>query len=155
MVDSVRLTLAEGRDLALRGLVRSGVSPENAGSIADVMVTAERDSCQSHGLFRMPGFCGCVLSGRVDGAATPEVIDAAPGAVRVDAKRGFAAPAIAAGMPLLIEKAHAQGIAAMAITRSYHFSTLWCDVEHLAEQGLAGFAFVNSRAFVAHSGGMR
>jgi delta1-piperideine-2-carboxylate reductase len=155
LVDTIRLSLMEGHDLAMRGLVRSGISSKNARAIADVMMSAERDACQSHGLFRMPGFCSCVLSGRVDGAALPVIEDVAPGALRVNAQKGFAAPAIEAGMPHLVKKARTQGIAAMAVTRSYHYSTLWCDVEHLAEQGLVGFAFVNSRAFVAHTGGVR
>ncbi|MBT5809096.1 MAG: Ldh family oxidoreductase [Rhodospirillaceae bacterium] len=154
-MSDVRLTLAEGHALAMRGLTQSGVSPENALPIANVMMSAERDACQSHGLFRMPGFCTGVLSGRIDGKARPSVEDAAPGVVRVDAHRGYAAPAIELGMPVLIEKARTQGVASMAISRSHHFSTLWCDVEHLAEHGLVGFAFVNSQSFVAHPGGVR
>ena len=154
-MSDVRLSLAEGHALAMRGLTHSGVSPENAAPIADVMMSAERDACQSHGLFRMPGFCTGVLSGRIEGRASPSVEDAAPGVVRVDAHGGYAAPAIAVGMPMLIEKARAQGIASMAVIRSHHFSTLWCDVEHLAEQGLVGFAFVNCRSFMAHPGGNR
>ena len=154
-MSDVHLTLSEGHALAMRGLTRAGLSAENAKPIADVMMSAERDACQSHGLFRMPGFCAGVSCGRIEGVTRPDVKDAAPGVVKVDANNGYAAPAIEAGMPMLIEKARAQGIASMAIIRSHHFSTLWCDVEHLAEHGLVGFAFVNSRSFVAHPGGVR
>ena len=108
----VRLTLAEVRDRATRGLVRAGISDENAAVIADVMTTAERDGCESHGLFRMQGYCDCVQAGRTDGKAVPVLHDDAPGLLRVDAMHGFAAPAMIAGRPVLADKAREQGIAA-------------------------------------------
>lgn len=154
-MSDVRLTLDEVRALAMRGLTNSGLSEANATVIADVMTTAERDGCKSHGLFRMPGYCACVKSGRVDGTVVPVLRDEAPGVLRVDAGHGFAAPAMAAGRPKLAEKARVQGIAAMPIVNAHHFAALWYDVDALAEDGLVAFAFVNSRAFVAHTGGIR
>lgn len=149
------MTLEEVRDTAMRGLTNSGISEENATVIADVMTTAERDGCKSHGLFRMPGYCAGARSGRIDGKAKPSLHDDAPGVVRVDARHGFTAPAMAAGRPTLAEKARAQGVAAMPILNACHFAALWYDVDALAEDGLVAFAFVNSRSFVAHTGGIR
>lgn len=154
-MNRVRLTLADVRDRATRGLVRAGISPENAAVIADVMTTAERDGCESHGLFRMQGYCDCVRVGRTDGKAVPVLHDDAPGLLRVDAMHGFAAPAMIAGRPVLAEKARAQGIAAMAVTNAHHYAALWYDVDWLAENGLVAMGFVNSQSFVAGAGGTR
>lgn len=151
----VRLSLDEVRSLATRGLTRSGISDANAAVIADVMTTAERDGCESHGLFRMPGYCACVLAGRTDGRAMPTLHDDAPGLLRADAHHGFAAPAMAAGRPTLAEKARSQGIAAMAVTNAHHFAALWYDVDWLAENGLVALGVVNSQSFVAAAGGKR
>ena len=96
-MSEVSLTLTEGHVLAMRGLTRAGLSAENAEPIADVMMSAERDACQSHGLFRMPGFCAGVSCGRIEGVTRPDVKDTAPGVVQVDANNGYAAPAIKAG----------------------------------------------------------
>lgn len=60
--------------------------------------------------------------------------DAAPGLVRVDARSGFAAPALAAGRRVLVQKAQAQGIAALALHRARHFHALWWEVEALADE---------------------
>ena len=113
------MTLEEVRDTAMRGLTNSGISEENATVIADVMTTAERDGCKSHGLFRMPGYCASSRSGRVDGKVTPTLHDDAPGVIRVDGHHGFTAPAMAAGRPALVEKARSQGIAAMPILNAW------------------------------------
>jgi LDH2 family malate/lactate/ureidoglycolate dehydrogenase len=154
VVSDVRLSLDEVRALALRGLAASGIFDENAAVIADVMTSAERDGCQSHGLFRMAGYCNGARSGRIDGKAKPTLHDDAPGVIRVDAHHGFAAPAMAAGRATLAKKARQQGIAAMPIVHSHHFAALWYDVDALAEDGLVAFAFVNSKSFVAPAGGI-
>lgn len=153
-VTGVNLTLDEVRDIAMRGLTRSGLSEENAIVLADVMTMAEQDGCKTHGLFRMPGYCACVKSGRANGKAAPTLHDRSPGVVQVDARRGFAAAAMVAGRPLLAAKARSQGVAAMPITNAYQSGVLWYDIDALVCEGLVAFAFVNSRSFVAPAGGV-
>jgi delta1-piperideine-2-carboxylate reductase len=150
-----RLTLAETHRLAAEILVAHGCSTGNAQAVAEIVAMAERDGCPSHGLFRVPGYVAALKSGRAQGHAVPQVEDAAPGVVRVDAGNGFAPPALAAGRPLLIEKARAQGIALMVLRNSMHFAALWCDLEPLAEAGLVALGFVNSRSFLPPYGGRR
>jgi delta1-piperideine-2-carboxylate reductase len=152
---AVTLTLDEVHDLAMRALLSGDISQANAEILADLVTAAERDACHSHGLFRVPGYAASAKSGRVDGHATPDVRDVAPGLVLVDAKRGFATPAMHAGRPLLVEKARTQGIAAMGLHTSHHFAALWPDIQPLAEDGLVAFAFVNSNSFVAPWGGTK
>ena len=50
----VTLTLDKTRELAMRCLQANGCSAANAEAIADSMVRAEADICESHGLFRVP-----------------------------------------------------------------------------------------------------
>ncbi|MBT6276165.1 MAG: Ldh family oxidoreductase, partial [Chromatiales bacterium] len=124
-----RLTLDECHALAMTILTRHGVSEAQARAVADTVTAAERDNCKSHGLFRIPGYLASSLSGKVDGQAIPVVTDLAPGAVKVDAKRGYAPLALAQGLPVLAEKARTNGIAALAITQCHHFAALWPGVE--------------------------
>jgi LDH2 family malate/lactate/ureidoglycolate dehydrogenase len=58
-------------------------------------------------------------------------------------------------MPPLVEKARANGIAALALNNVVHFAALWPEVEVLAEQGLVALAFTPSHAWVAPAGGTR
>lgn len=154
MSEMVRLSLEQVHALATENLVHHGASKEQARSVADTVTDAERDECKSHGLFRIPGFCASLKSGKVTGDAVPLVHDIAPGVVHVDAQNGFAPLALEVGAEPLADKARTQGIAALAVTDSYHFSALWPEVERLAKQGLVAFAFVSAKSFVAPAGGI-
>lgn len=136
-----------------RALFRHGLPLESASAVANVVAAAERDGCPSHGLFRVPGFLHSLRSGVFDPKVRPERMDTAPGAIVVDAHGGFAPPAFAAAEALLVHKAQEQGVACLSIRNVRHFSALWYEVEALAAQGLVSFAFVNSKAFVAHAPG--
>ena len=103
----------------------------------------------------MPGYVSTLKSGWVDGRAVPEVQDVAPGFVRVDARNGFAQPALAAARPLLLEKVRRNGIALLAIRDSHHFAALWPDVEPFADEGLVALSVVNSMACVVPHGGQK
>ena len=140
---SVTLGIAELTALVSRILVASGMSEDNAAIMSEIVVAVERDGPRSHGLFRVPGMVEILQSGWVDGRARPGVQDKAPGLLRADAGNGFAQIALASARNRLIEKAREQGIAALAIQNSHHFSALWPDVEPLAEEGLVALAFVN------------
>jgi delta1-piperideine-2-carboxylate reductase len=150
---SVTVGIAELTALISRILVASGMSVDNAAIMSEIVVAVERDGPRSHGLFRVPAMVEILKSGWVDGRARPSVQDKAPGLVLADAGNGFAQIALASARNLLIEKAQAQGIAALAIRNSHHFSALWPDVEPLAEQGLVALAFVNTRSYVVPAGG--
>jgi delta1-piperideine-2-carboxylate reductase len=148
------ISVSRIRALAEASLLRSGLAPAAAGIVAEVVAFAERDGCHSHGLFRIPGYCSALLSGKVDGHAEPHVVDAAPSLVRVECSSGLAPPAFQAARSLLVSKAKKTGVAVAALKRSCHFSALWYEAETLASKdGLASLIFVNSKAFVAHAPG--
>ena len=87
--------------------------------------------------------------------AVPLVSEPARALVKVDGGGGFAQLPFQRGLPLLVEKARAFGIAAMAITNCVHFAALWPEVEALAEQGLVGLAVTANHAWVAPEGGTK
>lgn len=154
MADMVKLSLEQVHELATKNLLHFGASAGQARSVADTVTSAERDECKSHGLFRIPGFCASLKSGKVSGTAVPVIHDLAPAVVKVDAQNGFAPLALEVGAEPLADKARTQGIAALAVTNSYHFSALWPEVERLTKQGLVAFAFVSAKSFVAPAGGI-
>src|ERR1700676_4852993 len=129
------VSVGELSDLVTWVLLRHGVSPGNAGPVAETVVAAERDGTASHGLLRLPGYIATLKSGWVDGRAVPVVVDAAPGLVATEAANVFAHPAWRAGAPLLRDKARRQGIAAAAIRNSHHFAAVWPDIEPFAADG--------------------
>lgn len=153
--EPVRLSLDEVAELAGKAFISHGVSTEQARAVVDTVTAAERDGCQSHGLFRVPGYLASVRSGKVVPDAVPVVTNLAPGVIKVDGAGGFSPLAIERGRAPLVELARSQGIAAEAITNAHHFAAVWPEVEALADQGLVAFAFVSSMSFVAPAGGTK
>jgi delta1-piperideine-2-carboxylate reductase len=148
-----RLSLDQAHTLAWQVLRAHSVSAPQARAIADTITAAERDDCKSHGLFRLPGYVSSVRSGKVTPDAVPQVYELAPAIVQVDGQNGFAPLALQIGCEPLADKARRHGIAALAVTRIYHFAALWPEVEALAAQDLVAFAFTDAMSYVAPAGG--
>lgn len=155
MSDNVSLSLGNIRELSESILLGHGFNQAHAQAISDVIYACQRDDCHSHGLYRLLMCVESIKSGRVDGHASPEVVDAAPSVVKANGNNGISLLACKAALPMLIEKTKQNGIAALAINQCYHFSALWPEVEQLSEAGLAAMAMVPSHAWVAPAGGSR
>ncbi len=152
-MDSEHLTLENVNALAMTALHGAGASPENAASVARSTVKAERDGIRSHGLMYVPIYAEHVSCGKVDGQAVPLVERVRPGAIQVDARTGFAHPAIDAGWNALVDAARQNGVAAMTIRNSYNCGVLGHHAERLAEDGLLGLCFTHAPASIAPAGG--
>ena len=150
---AMMLPLADIHALTLRALGDNGASDEQARSIADIVTRAEADACRSHGLYRVPGYIAALRSGRANGQARPTISQPTASVLRVDADRGFAPFAVDLARTQLIDTVRRQGIAAMAITNSFHFSALWADLEPLVEAGLVAWCYVVGQCSVAPHGG--
>ena len=116
---------------------------------------AEADGIASHGLAYLPTYCEHLRCGKVDGKAVPVVTKPKPALVVVDAKSGFAHPAIDAGFKVLIPLARELGLAGMAVRNSYNCGVLGYHTERLAGAGLLGLGFTNAPASIAPFGGRK
>lgn len=154
MTDTVTLTLDDARALSLRTLTGNGFSEAHAEAITATIMAGQRDECHSHGLYRLLVCVATRKAGKVSNAE-PVITDAAPGLVRADAQGAYSLLALERGLPLLAQKARAQGIAALAINHCYHFSALWPEVEAIAAEGLVALALTPSHAWVAPYGGTK
>ena len=142
-------------DLLRALFLKHGTSAAVADTLAVNCASAQRDGAESHGVFRMPGYLSTLRSGWVDGHAVPVVEDATSAFIRVDARNGFAQPALAAAANLAMDKARKTGIIAVTIRDSHHFSALWLDVEPFARQGFVALTMVNGISRVTPHGGVR
>lgn len=149
------LSIDEVYELAKSVLTAHGCDDDSSEAVAKNMAAAEADGCASHGLFRLAGHVKSLRSGKVNGAAQPEVSHRSPVALDVDGDRGFAPRAHDIAIPALVEAAHRQGVAVAAVRRTHHFAALWPETERIAEQGLAAMVFVSSVPYVAPAGGNR
>lgn len=155
MEASVMVLLDEIRVMVHRALVDNGLGTGQAQIIADVVTRAEADACRSHGLYRVAGYVAALRAGRVNAAARPRLHQRTPSVLYVDGDGGFAPVAAGAGQGALVAAARRNGIAAMALGNTHHFSALWADLEPLVDEGLVVWAFVIGQCSVAPHGGSR
>ncbi|WP_258585429.1 Ldh family oxidoreductase [Mesorhizobium sp. AR02] len=149
----VHISFDELRSLLRDIFLRNGTSSMVADSLAANCAGCERDGAISHGIFRIPGYMASLATGWVDGKAKPDVNPVSSSFIRIDARNGFAQPALAAGAQAIKTAVESTGIAIVAIRNSHHFSALWPDVEPFAREGLLALAFVNGLANVVPHGG--
>ena len=151
-MSQTNLSLQQVHELACNALIGAGATADNAASVARSTVLAERDGIRSHGLMYVPIYAEHVQCGKVVGDAVPVVSQAKPSSVRVDAKNGFAHPAIDAGWQTFTQAAQDQGVAVLTVHNSYNCGVLGHHAQRLAEQGLVGLCFTHAPASIAPSG---
>lgn len=150
-----RVSLSDLHDLVVEVLVSSKTSPENAAAVARALIKADADGIPSHGVSRLPAYADQARAGKVDGFAVPDVTLPKTASVRVDAKSGFAYPAIEAGIDATLERIGETGIVGLAIGNSHHAGVAGHHVEPFADQGYLALGFTNSPAAIAPWGGSR
>jgi (2R)-3-sulfolactate dehydrogenase (NADP+) len=153
--DQLKLSPAAARKLIFNALTGAGTAEKNAGYFAGAILDTELSGLEGHGFYWLQYYCEHVESGKVDGRAKPRVKKLSPVAFRVDARRGFAHPAIEAGFAKLIPAAKKNGIAGMAVHNSYNAATLGYHTGFLAKHGLLAFGFTNSTPAIAPVGGKK
>ena len=149
----IRLSPKAARKLIFDALTGAGTSKANAEYFTEAILDTELSGLEGHGFYWLQYYCAHVQSGKVDGKAKPKVKKLSPVAFRVDAKHGFAHPAIEAGFARLIPAAKKHGIAAMAVHNSYNAATLGFHTGYLARHGLVAYGFTNAMPAIAPVGG--
>jgi (2R)-3-sulfolactate dehydrogenase (NADP+) len=134
-------------------LIAHGAGQAAADAVADAVREAEGTGNKICGLYYLQSYCDQLLSGRVNGQVTPEVSTPRAGAVRVDAKLGFAQPAFTAGLDAAMAAARANGTASLAICHAHTCTSLGYFTGQIARKGMIGIGFTNASAIVAPPGG--
>lgn len=135
------LSAEQLHQLALDVLVAAGTATENAEVVAEALTRAELGGFPQHGVGRLPAWADEVEAGQIDGWAQPEASLPSTAAVRVDARGGFAAPAVAYGLAAAEEAVQQAGLAAVAIINGSHFGVSAHQVGRLADRGLVALMF--------------
>jgi (2R)-3-sulfolactate dehydrogenase (NADP+) len=149
------LTVSDARELIRSALTGSGLAQSHGPYFTDAILDTELSGLEGHGFYWLDYYCQHLRSGKVNGTVEPEVTVLSVGSFRVDARHGFAHPAIEAGFAKLIPAAKAQGIAAMGVFNSYNAATLGFHTGKLARAGLLAIGATNAVPAVAPVGGHR
>ena len=150
-----RLRLDELRGLIADVLIAHDTSPRNAERVAVALAAAEADGQKGHGASRVPSYAAQARSGKVDGHAVPEAHRLGDSAAVVDARDGFAYPAIELAQQVLGDGLSTSPLAAVAIRNSHHAGVIAHHVEPLARAGYVAMSVCNGPQAIAPWGGHR
>jgi (2R)-3-sulfolactate dehydrogenase (NADP+) len=152
-VEMTRVSLDEIESTVATALTRHGANPEVAAHVAHAVKVAEGNGNKICGLYYVESYCTQLASGRVSGTVEPVVVTERPGAVRVDARLGFAQPAFAAGLSTAVEAARVNGICGYSIEHAHTCTSLGYFTEQFAREGFLAIGATNASARVAPPGG--
>ena len=141
--------------LARKALEKAGAHPVMAEKTAAHLVRAEEQGLPTHGMSRVPFYCGFLKNGRADGAARPVMTSDRAGVCLIDNRNGLPYEAAEWAIQEVIQRARRNGISFAGITNSAHVGVLGLHLEAVAAAGLVGVAFTNSPAAIPAWGGKK
>jgi (2R)-3-sulfolactate dehydrogenase (NADP+) len=141
--------------LARSALEKAGANPQMAEAAAKHLVRAEEHGLPTHGMSRVPFYCGFLKNRRADGAARPKMISDRAAVCLIDNCDGLPYESSAWAVTDAIQRARRNGIGFAGITNSSHVGVLGIHLLPVAAAGMVGVAFTNSPAAIPAWGGKR
>ena len=151
--ECIILSTSEARKLIQDALSGSGLLQKHSEYFTEAILDTELSGLEGHGFYWLQYYCAHMRSGKVDGSVLPHIETISKSSFRIDARHGFAHPAIEEGFKFLIPAAKSYGVAAMSICNSYNAATLGFHTGFLARAGLLGIGATNAVPNLAPVGG--
>ena len=149
----MKITVQEIESKSKVALMAHGADAAQAGHVAAAVARAEALGNVICGLYYLESYCTQLASGRVSGTVQPVVTKPRAGAVKSDARFGFAQPAFAAGLADAVAAARDNGVATFAVANAHTCTSLGFFTEQIAAQGLIAIGMTNASPVVAPPGG--
>jgi (2R)-3-sulfolactate dehydrogenase (NADP+) len=150
-----RVTIADLKQLAASALQANGANERMAATAAKYLVAADQQGLETHGVARVPTYCGHLRTGRARGDAVPRVVRHNVAACLVDGGNGLGFGPCELAVAEAMRRAPKYGIALAGVTNSHHCGALAPLLAPAAEKGLVALAFSNAAAAIAPAGGKR
>ena len=125
-----------------------GFNEKQSRDIADILLTADLQGLESHGVQRLIRYHRGVKSGVIRPDAVPEVVHETPLSVVLDAHSAMGQIAAVDAMERAIAKAKQYGFGAAVVRNSNHFGIAGYYAKMACDEGLLGMAFTNSEAIM-------
>jgi (2R)-3-sulfolactate dehydrogenase (NADP+) len=126
-----------------------------AEAAARHLVRAEEQGLPTHGMSRVPFYCGMLRKGRAEGGAQPAMVAERAAACLIDNRDGLPYVSAQWAVEEVIQRARRNGIGFAGIRNSAHVGVLGIHLLPVGEAGLVGLAFTNSPAAIPAWGGKK
>jgi LDH2 family malate/lactate/ureidoglycolate dehydrogenase len=141
------------RTLILDIAIAVGTPGDLGEVLADSLVAANLAGHDSHGVLRMPPYCGSIDKGDILPGVRPQLISHKLSTARIDGGWGWGQPAMHMATDAAIERAREHGMGAAIVQNCYHIGRAAPYVEKVARAGMFGLIMANAGASVAPYGG--
>lgn len=125
--------------------VARGVPSEDAAWISAMLVRANLRGHDSHGVIRVPQYVAGLKAGTLNPRPALRLVVDTPTIAVLEGDGGFGQVVARRGVALAIERARAQGLAAVALRGANHVGRLADYAEAAAREGLIGLVWANAR----------
>ena len=125
-----------------------GFSAEDSRGITDILLAADLNGIESHGVQRMVRYDTEISTGMVDVHAQAEIVHETPMSAVIDAHNGMGQVVGRQAMELAIEKAKRVGCGMVMVRRSNHYGIAGYYTEMAAAQDLMGLCMTNTEAIM-------
>lgn len=148
-----RISVNDIHNISKTALVQHGALDWISEEVSDAVAASESVGNRICGLYYLESYCEQLLSGRVNGQASPDVQLVRSGAIYVDADDGFAQPAFSKGLPEALKLAKENGIASLSVGHAHTCTSLGYFTKKIAESGFLGLGLTSASPIVAPPGG--
>ena len=133
-------------------LVASGVDPDCAQAVVEVLIDADLTGVSTHGVSRMSIYMERMEKGVVSRENNIQILKEGPSTVVIDAGNTLGAPSAKFAMETCIRKAAETGCCFATVKNSNHFGATAFYTKMAAEKGMIGFACTNLTGKIAPFG---
>ena len=125
-------------------LTKSGLKPQDARIIADVLVMTDTWGTFSHGTGALLNYVNTIKAGGIDPSAAPTIVEQDNSWALVDGHSSMGMLSSSLAMNLAIEKARNNTISWVGVRNSSHFGAAGYYANMAAENGMIGIAMSNA-----------
>lgn len=133
------------RSFIKNALIKLDVPASDSDCISDVLVEADLNGFDTHGIGRFHIYVDRLLSGKQSPLTEVQRCSDSPGTALLDGGVGMGQVVSTYGMKMAMDKARATGIGAVAVKNSSHFGFAGYYPLMAAKEGMVGMAFTNAR----------
>ncbi len=134
-------------------LQKVGVPPDQAATIAEIVVEADLRGVESHGLLRLPAYIHRVQAGLMTAVTALKTVRERGATVLLDAQSGFGQVAGVAAMSQAMDRARQFGVGVAAVRNANHFGIAAHYAMMALSQRMIGIVTANAAPSMAAWGG--
>jgi LDH2 family malate/lactate/ureidoglycolate dehydrogenase len=151
--DTVSVAPDHLRALVARLFAARGVPPDDAATVAEVLVEADLRGVESHGTTRVAGYCSMIQRGLLNPQPKVQVLRDTPVIAMLEGDQGFGIVVARRAMQMAMERAHATGIGCVTARNVTHTGMVGFYPMMAARAGLIGLSMNNGPAILPPFGG--